>query len=84
MYIDAEQIPDCLVLKRWKMKAMEGIVVNSGHGLAFRDSVYLSRVVSMIDAFRELTNVACRSLDDYNDIMDWVANKKGQLFAKHE
>ena len=50
----------------------------------FRDSCYVTQVVSMNDNFWELTSVACRILEDYNEVMEWAWKKNEEQRAKHE
>ena len=84
VFLDFDKLPESLILKRWTMKAKEGIVFDNGQQSTFEDNFYISRVVSMSDSWEDLTHIACRYLDDFNDVMDWVANKKAELLAKQE
>ena len=50
VFLDMDKLPESLILKKWSMKAKEGVtVVNVGAG-GFEDGCYISRVVSMNDS----------------------------------
>ena len=66
------------------MKAKEGITMTNVYGSELGDSCYRSRVISMNDSWRELTNIACRYLEDYNEVMEWISKRKAELWAKQE
>ena len=76
VYVDMEKLPSCLILDRWTMKVKEAVAMTCAEGEGFGDSYYRSRVLAMNEKFRELTNIACRKLDDFNEIMDWVKIKE--------
>ena len=84
VFLDIDKFPESLILKRWTMKAKEGVAMINVESGGFEDGCYISRIVSMNDSWRELTNVACRSFDDYNDVMDWITSRIVQLRGKHE
>ena len=84
VYLDIDQLPKCLVLDKWTMKAKEGITMTNVYGSELGDSCYRSRVISMNDSWRELTNIACRYLEDYNEVMEWISQRKAELWAKQE
>ncbi|XLS81987.1 hypothetical protein HN51_047818 [Arachis hypogaea] len=53
-------------------------------GLLVGDGSYESRIAAMNDELEGLPFAAYGDLGDFKDVMEWVRNKKAELFAKHE
>ena len=51
VYLDLDKLPNCSVLRRWTIKAKEGLTINNVDKSPFRDSCYVTQVVSMNDNF---------------------------------
>ena len=70
VYLDIDKLLSCLILDKCTMKVKEAFAMRCVEGVRDGDSCYKSRVLAMNEKFRELTNVACLKLDDFNEIMD--------------
>ncbi|RYR05489.1 hypothetical protein Ahy_B06g085355 isoform M [Arachis hypogaea] len=84
IYLQITELPESLILKRWTMKAKEAPIRLEQHGSLVGDGSYESRIAAMNDELEGLPFAACGDLGDFKDVMEWVRNKKAELFAKHE
>ncbi|KAL4329183.1 hypothetical protein AHAS_Ahas13G0274600 [Arachis hypogaea] len=78
------ELPESLILKRWTMKAKEAHIRLEQWGSLIGNGSYESKIAAMNDELEGLPFAACGDLGDFKDVMEWVRNKKAELFAKHE
>ncbi|XLS71028.1 hypothetical protein HN51_027893 [Arachis hypogaea] len=78
------ELPESLILRRWTMKAKEAHIRLEQQGSLVGDGSYESRIAAMNDELEGLPFAACGDLSDFKDVMEWVRNKKAELFAKHK
>ncbi|RYR20188.1 hypothetical protein Ahy_B03g065276 [Arachis hypogaea] len=78
------KLPESLILKRWTMKAKEAHIRLEQWGSLIGNGSYESKIAAMNDELEGLPFAACGDLGDFKDVMEWVRNKKAELFAKHE
>ncbi|XLR11095.1 hypothetical protein S83_039033, partial [Arachis hypogaea] len=84
LLLKASKLPESLILKRWTIKAKEAHIRLEQWGLLVGDGSYESRIAAMNDELEGLPFAAYGDLGDFKDVMEWVRNKKAELFAKHE
>ncbi|XLR15224.1 hypothetical protein S83_043162, partial [Arachis hypogaea] len=83
-YWPGSKLPESLILKRWTMKAKEAHIRLEQWGSLIGNGSYESKIAAMNDELEGLPFAACGDLGDFKDVMEWVRNKKAELFAKHE
>ncbi|XLR43818.1 protein FAR1-RELATED SEQUENCE 5-like [Arachis hypogaea] len=84
IYLQITELPESLILRRWTMKAKEAHIRLEQQGSLVGDGSYESRIAAMNDELEGLPFAACGDLSDFKDVMEWVRNKKAELFAKHK
>jgi hypothetical protein len=77
IFLKLSELPDSLVLKRWTKFAKDGVVKEEMLGATPLDSVLICRYGSLMHQYRELANLACLSIEDFNEQRD-VATKAVQ------
>lgn len=83
IFLDFDELPDCLVLPRWSKTAKDAIRRMYTNGSFYWDSHLVARHATLHFLFRELAELAHVDEEDYNHIVDVVTYEIGKLRVKH-
>ncbi|KAF1881818.1 hypothetical protein Lal_00042527, partial [Lupinus albus] len=82
LILDISQLPSCLVLERWTKKAKDVQGVNFQQCELSKESVNISRYGALSDACRVLCNLACKTEEDFTEMLEKVYNECSRLRSK--
>lgn len=83
IFLDFDELPDCLVLLRWSKTAKDAIRGMYTNGSFYWDSHLVARHATLHFLFRELAELAHVDEEDHNHIVDVVTYEIGKLRVKH-
>ncbi|XP_019447325.1 PREDICTED: protein FAR1-RELATED SEQUENCE 5-like [Lupinus angustifolius] len=82
LILDMPQLPSCLVLKRWTKKAKDAHRINFEQCDLSQESVQSSRYGALSDDCRVLCNLACKTEEDFKEMLEKVYNECIRLRLK--
>ncbi|KAF1870072.1 hypothetical protein Lal_00017652 [Lupinus albus] len=82
LILDISQLPSCLVLERWTKKAKDVQGVNFQQCELSRESDNNSRYEALSDGCRVLCNLACKTEEDFTEMLEKVYNECSRLRSK--
>ncbi|KAF1879522.1 hypothetical protein Lal_00005989 [Lupinus albus] len=82
LILDISQLPSCLVLERWTKKAKYVQGVNFQQCELSKESVNSSRYGALSDGCRVLCNLACKTEEDFTEMLEKVYNECSRLRSK--
>ncbi|KAF1876305.1 hypothetical protein Lal_00029652 [Lupinus albus] len=82
LILDISQLPSCLVLERWTKKPKDVQGVNFQQCELSKESVNSSRYGALSDGCRVLCNLACKTEEDFTEMLEKVYNECSRLRSK--
>ncbi|KAF1869084.1 hypothetical protein Lal_00048364 [Lupinus albus] len=82
LILDISHLPSCLVLERWTKKAKDVQGVNFQQCELSKESVNSSRYGALSDGCRVLCNLACKTEEDFIEMLEKVYNECSRLRSK--
>ncbi|KAF1887776.1 hypothetical protein Lal_00023784 [Lupinus albus] len=82
--LDISQLPYCLVLDRWTKKAKDVQRLNFQQCDLSKESVQSSRYGALSDGCRVLCNFACKTDEDFTEMLEKIYNECSRLRLKQQ
>ncbi|KAF1885732.1 hypothetical protein Lal_00002631 [Lupinus albus] len=84
LILDISQLPSCLVLDRWTKKAKDVQRLNFQQCDLSKESVESSRYGALSDGCRVLCNFACKTEEDFTEMLEKIYNECSRLRLKQQ
>ncbi|KAK7278712.1 hypothetical protein RJT34_23748 [Clitoria ternatea] len=83
VFLDIEDLPDNLILLRWRMSVKETVVRNNEATPMCLRSQTISRNTALAYWSRQVCNLACKTEEDFNEYLDKFMLEFRHLESKH-
>ncbi|XP_045821771.1 protein FAR1-RELATED SEQUENCE 5-like [Trifolium pratense] len=83
VFLDFDELPDCLVMSRWSKKAKDAIRGSYTDGSFYWDSQLVAKQANLHFLCKEIVEVAHRDDGDYNYLVELLTRELNNLKLKH-
>jgi hypothetical protein len=83
VFLDFNELPDCLVMSRWSKKANDLIHGSYTNGSFYWDSQLVAKQTNLHSLCKEIVKVAHRHDEDYNHFVELLTHELNNLKLKH-
>ncbi|KAK7293137.1 hypothetical protein RJT34_15998 [Clitoria ternatea] len=77
------ELPDNLILLRWRKSVKEMVVGKNQATLMFLESQTISRNAALVYSSRKVYNLACKTEEDFNEYLDKFISECRHVQSKH-